>query len=293
VPGARLESLLDPTPLSATVREHVDFVQIERNVRAGALDGAAVVATSALTSRSVVFHCGLESPPPDRRRGIDYVRTPLAEQHVLASAAIPAIFPAVHVNRPRAARGWYVDGGTRLDTPIKPALKFGARRVIVIALNSLARGPARLAGEQQPDALDGTGQILTSVLDDQLTADIQTLSTINGLTRTTRVVPGRKRRVPYIVIAPATRDAIAKRARRVLREHYSGLLDAVRSPDIALLSRLIAGGSDAHHAELLSFVLFASEFTKALVALGKQDAQRWIDQPHEVDDLWQLAPIQG
>lgn len=291
VPGARLESLLDPEPLRATVGERVDFTQIERNVQAGELDMAGVVATSALTSRSVVFHRGLESPPPDRRRGIDYVATPLLEDHVLASSAIPVIFPAVHVEQPRIARGWYFDGGTRLNTPIKPALEFGAERVVVIALNSLAPGPRRLAGEERPDALEGAGQILRGVLDDQLAADVQTLATINGLTRATRVIPGRKRRVPYIVIAPAQQETIGQSALRILRQHYRNPLQAMRSPDISLLARLLVGSADAQHADLLSFLMFAPEFAKSLIELGKADAQRWLKQSHDVDGLWQLAPI--
>jgi NTE family protein len=293
LPGARLESLLDPEPLRATLRERVDFDQLERNVEAGALDAAGVVATSALTSRSVVFHRGLASPPRDTRRGIDYVETSLREEHVLASAAIPAIFPAVRVKQPRVARGWYFDGGTRLNTPIKPVIEFGAERVVVIALNSLAPGPRALAGEQRPDALEGAGQILLSLLGDQLTTDLQTLATINGLTRATRVVSGRKRRVPYIAIAPTQREAIGQRAVRVIREHYSDPLQAVRSPDIALLARLLVGGGDKQHGELLSFLLFAPEFSRALIKLGKQDAQRWVSQTHDLDDLWQLAPILG
>ncbi len=182
VPGARLESLLDPDPLRSTLRERIDFAQLKANVRSGALDAAGVVATSALTGRSVVFHSGQKSPPQDVRRGIDYVATPLAEDHVLASAAIPAIFPAVRVERPPRARGWYFDGGTRLNTPIKPALSLGAQRVIVIALGSLAPGPRRLAAEQRPDALQAVGQILLGLLEDQLTADLLTLVTINELT---------------------------------------------------------------------------------------------------------------
>lgn len=291
VPGARLDSLLDPAPLRVTLRDRVDFDQIERNVQAGRLEAAGVVATSALSSRSVVFHSGLGSPPEDRLRGIDYVKTPLAEEHVLASAAIPAIFPAVHVPRPRAARGWYFDGGTRLNTPIKPALEFGAERVVVIALNSLAPGPAQLAGAERPDALEGAGQILLGLLGDQLTADVQTLVTINGLTRVTRVLRGKKRRVPYIVIAPQERDAIGAVALRVLRKHYSGPLQAIRSPDITLLARLLAGSADSQHAELLSFLLFSPEFATALIELGKEDAQRWADQSHELDGLWQIGPI--
>jgi NTE family protein len=133
VPRARIESLLDPEPMRRTVRDRLDFPQIERNVGAGRLDAVGVVTTSGLTGRSVVFHTGLESPPRDDGRGIDYVAAPLTAEHVLASASIPGVFPAVHVDRPEPARGWYYDGGTRLNTPIKPALALGAKRVIVIA----------------------------------------------------------------------------------------------------------------------------------------------------------------
>lgn len=289
--GVKVESLLDPEPLRVTLRERIDFAQLERNVQSRALDAASVVATSALTGRSVVFHRGLESPPADQRRAIDYVATPLQEEHVLASAAIPTVFPAIHVEQPAEARGWYFDGGTRLNTPIKPAIEFGAARVVVVATGSLAPGPARLAGDEQPDALEGAGQILLGLLEDQLISDLQTMATMNGMTRATRIVPGRKRRVPYIVIAPPRRETIGRCALRVFRRHYGGVLQAIRSPDLALLARLIAGGADARHAELLSFLLFAPEFTKALIELGRDDARRWIEQPHDLDDLWQLAPI--
>jgi NTE family protein len=289
LPQARVESLLDPEPLRTSVRSQVDFDQLQQNVEAGVLDGAGVVATSALTNRSVVFHTGLPSPPRDERRGIDYVATSLQEEHVLASAAIPAVFPAVNVQSPAEARGWYFDGGTRLNTPIKPAIEFGAARVIVVALGSLAPGPAGLAGEARPDALVGAGQILSGLLEDQLKADLETLVTINGLTRATRILPGRKRRVPYIVIAPRTRDTIARCALDVLREHYRAPVQALRSPDIALLTRLVAGDVDIQHAELLSFLLFAPEFTRALIRIGQAEARRWIRQPHDFDDLWQLG----
>jgi NTE family protein len=292
LPGARLESLLDPEPLRGTLRERIDFEQLADNVQRGKLDAAGVVATSALTSRSVVFHSGLDSPPPDHRRGIDYVATQLAAEHVLASAAIPAIFPAVRVNRPQSARGWYFDGGTRLNTPIKPALQFGAARVVVVALNSLAPGPPQLAGEERPDALEGASQILLGLLGDQLTTDVLTLTMVNVMIAASgKQTLAARRPVPYIVVAPAERDAIGECALRVFREHYSGPLQAIRSLDIALLARLTAGGADVKHAELLSFLLFAREFSKALIELGQEDARRWINQPHDFDALWQTGWI--
>src|SRR5205814_3300521 len=102
-------------------------------------------------------------------------RTRIGEQHVRASAAIPTVFPAVRVGTPQSARGWYFDGGTRLNTPIKPALALQADRVVVIALNSLRGG----GGRGRPDALDGASQLVQAVLVDPLVHDVQTLATPN------------------------------------------------------------------------------------------------------------------
>ena len=124
---------------------------------------------------------------------------------MLASAAIPAVFPAVHVKRPHAARGWYFDGGTHLNTPIKPALELGAERVVVVAVSPMAPGPASLAGERRPDALVAAGQILIGILDNQLIADVHTLATVNALIGQAR--PVRQRR-------QASRSVHRDRARR-------------------------------------------------------------------------------
>ena len=78
-----------------------------------------------------------------RSHAIDYVQTQLDDQHVRASAAIPILFPPVRVEQPRDARGWYFDGGTRLNTPIKPALDLGAERLVVVATDSVAEPSSR------------------------------------------------------------------------------------------------------------------------------------------------------
>jgi NTE family protein len=289
VPGARLESLLDPAPLRRTLRERIDFAQIERNVGDGTLAAAAVVALSATTGRSVVFHDGLPSPAADPERGIDYAAATLTDQHVLASAAIPALFPAVRIEQPEACRGWYFDGGTRLNTPIKPALAIGADRVVGIALGSLSTAQPALAGDERPDALDGAGQILQAMLEDQLSQDVQTLARRNEIAVAAGTAVDGLRQVPYILIAPERQDTIAGIAQRIFAERYSGPRHALRSPNIALLGRLIGGGGDVRHADLLSFLMFAPEFAEALIALGRQDAERWLGQRHAIDGLWRMG----
>ena len=291
VPRARLWSLLDPAPLRRTLAEHVDFPALRHNADAGAVR-AAVVATAAGTNRSVVFCAG---GAPDRRhderRGIDYVPARLEVDHVLASAAIPALFPAVRVERPPAATGWYLDGGTRLNTPVKPALELGAARVVVVAMSSPA--PAE-AGDERPDALAGAAQLLGGLLDDQLAGDVRTLATVNELVRAAggEVADpegGRtKRVVPHIVVSPERPGAIGAIARRVFAEHYAGVSAALRHPDLGALGHAVAGGTDAAHGELLSYLFFAPEFTEALLELGAQDATRWLTATHDEDGLWDV-----
>jgi predicted acylesterase/phospholipase RssA len=153
-------SILHPEPLGQTLGKLVDFDQLDQNIHEQRL-ALGVVATPAHSNSSVVFHQGgIPRHRGDPLRGIEYVATAeLSAEHILASSAIPALFPAVRVTTPNQAAGWYYDGGPRLTTPIKPALWLGAKRVIVIALNSVA--PSRTPPpEHQPDFYVGAAHLL-------------------------------------------------------------------------------------------------------------------------------------
>jgi NTE family protein len=293
---AHTKSVLDPTPLTSTLSELIAFDQIHANVRAGHLATAAVVATSGQTSTSVVFHDGGDSPPVDARRGITYVKAELTEDHVRASAAIPLLFPAVAIDE-HGERHWYFDGGTRLNTPIKPALALGARKVIVIALNSLA--PAGdIQAERQPDALDGATQLIQAVLVDPLVNDVHTLATVNELLGDASQTKIReherrtgRRRVPYMLIAPEDPLEIGRVATEVYRDHYCSPLALLRSPSVSGLGHLVNAAKDSTHGELLSYLLFAEEFTERLIELGRRDAERWLRDANHDHGHWQLGPL--
>jgi NTE family protein len=292
---AHTDSLLDPAPLTATLSKLIEFERIHPNVEAGRLTTAAVVATSGRTNMSVVFHDGGRSPAADARRGISYVKTELSEYHVRASAAIPLLFPAVPIEAP-AGRRWYFDGGTRLNTPIKPALALGARRLIVIALNSLAHSEDPKA-ETRPDALDGATQLIQAVLVDPLVNDVHTLATVNELladdseerTQAHERRTGR-RRVPYMLIAPQDPLEIGRIAMDVYKSRYRSPLAFAHSPNVSALGHLVNAASSETHGELLSYLLFAEEFANRLIDLGKDDARRWLDDKHD-DGRWQLGPL--
>jgi NTE family protein len=285
-------ALLDPGPLAGTLNRLIDFEEIRRNVSNPevALHLCAVVATAAHTNRSVVFHDGGPKPASDERRGIDYLSTAVSEAHVRASAAIPVVFPAVHVKDPEPAKGWYFDGGTRLNTPIKPALKLGADRLIVVGLNSLAPAPK---SPQRPDLFDGSSQIVQGLLVDPVINDVETLATINEALFSRRDISGAEDQravVPYIFVAPETPNAIGRIAGEVYDECYAGVRGLWRSRDLALLGRLLAPTRSSTRGELFSYLFFAPEFAERLIELGRTDAQRWIDQPHD-DGPWQRARL--
>jgi NTE family protein len=280
----RVHALLDPTPLETTLERVVDFGRLARNVADGVLEAVAVTTTSALSGRTVVFHEGGESPEHDAVRQIDYVATTLDGSHVRASGAIPGLFPAVHVDSPERARGWYFDGGTRLNTPIKPALELGADRVVVIGLNSIVPAPEQLAGPRRPDLFEASAQVMQAMLIDRLSEDMRELAAEN-------VRDGDDDElIPYVFVAPQKRDEIGAIAARVWSEDYAGVRGLARDRNLALLGRFVAGGDDAAHGELLSFLFFAPEFARELVALGQRHARDWLAGN---DDLWRTGPLPG
>jgi NTE family protein len=219
---------------------------------------------------------------------------------VLASAAIPAAFPAVEVSDPPGARGWYFDGGTRLNTPIKPALKLGATHLIVIALHS-PRLDETSNEDARPALIDGAKQLIQGLLIDPLINDLHTLGDINEIVRTQAngpiVVPADPRvrdrpkvysEIPYIFIAPS-HDAIGEAASEVFHDRYDGILDLRHN--VALMGQGLDVDGNASRGELLSYLFFDKHFCSKLVDLGGADARAWT---REVErgrlPLWQTGP---
>ncbi|TMD93191.1 MAG: patatin [Chloroflexi bacterium] len=293
LPGASVPSLLDASPQARTLREVVDFDRLARNVSSRRVATVAVVATAYHSGRSVVFQHGGPAPPNDEVRAIDYVPTRIGEAHVLASAAIPVLFPAVEVSRPARAAGWYGDGGTRLNTPLKPALALGADRLVVIGLNAIT-GRGRDGGRARPDIFAGAAQMLQSGLADQLANDVATLVTVNRLLDG-RATNGPYRHIPYMFVAPQGVDSVGRLAVEIHARHFSGVGGLLRCRDLNLLGRVLDVGRNPQRGELLSYLLFAREFFDAMIERGRADARRWLDgtpdgDPWRCDDLPDAAP---
>jgi NTE family protein len=216
------------------------------------------------------------------------------------------------VTKPRSAAGWYIDGGTRLNTPLKPALDLGAERVVVIGMDTVTERPDRSIGEgeQPPDFGDGLLHVLQGRHVDPMIEDVRMLGNANvffagedGAANAYRKARGKPpyRVVPYIFIAPGRHGAIGKLASEVFRTRYGGVssvrglrglrdLATLRGTDFRLLNRLL-GDESPTHGELLSYLFFDRDFIDELIKMGRHDARRWLAAPPGPSEPWQVEPL--
>jgi NTE family protein len=292
VPGVHLAGMLDPAPLRDSLERWVDWLNLHRNVRQREIEAVCIVATSLSRGGPVAFVETRGQAPRSRSADpLRYVRVLLSGEHVRASAAIPMLFPPVEVKTPARAAGHYIDGGTRLNSPIAPALALGADRVIVIGFEPFA-GRADLAGRKGPPRLaDVAANILDGLLVDQVADDLHRLAAINSFlvdaidggpsasARAYRTSRGRSayRKIGYALVAPEQRGELGRLAEEVFERRYGGWKGLLR-PDYPLLSRLLGGARTPSRGELLSFLLFDEAYVEALIEAGRRDAQRWLDR---------------
>ena len=255
----------------------------------GRMNALCVVATLLSTGKPVGFVASNRDVPGHAGNEIRYVETWLRSEHVRASAAIPVLFPTVEVTAPRAASGHYTDGGTRLNSPIKPAVDLGADKVIVIGFEPFGRAAERPAAARRPPSIgDVAANVLDGLLVDQVAQDLRRLAAINsffvenhstgpiGSPRTYRIARGLAsyRPISYALVAPRRRGEIGRLAETTFKQRYGGLR-GMRGVDFAVIARALGAGRRSR-GELLSFLLFDGQFTAALIEMGKRDARRWL-----------------
>ena len=299
--GFRLRGLMGTGPLARTLERSIDWDRLHRNVEDGLVEVSAVTATSVRTGWVTMFaeatssYGDLPDPPWEHHRC--YAETRLGVEHLMASSAIPVLFPSIKVSEPVSAAGWYVDGATRRRVPLAPALELGADRVVIVGTGSLK--PADPDPEQDQAAVDlgdGGATLLGAVMDDPLRHDLRMLTSVNALAGNDEVARHLNRHreelgrppfrvTPYVGIAPHTGAELADIAMAVFRANH-GRLRPTFDPDLQMVHRLL--GSDSPlQGELLSYLLFDPDFFTEAAALGRRDAEQWMaDNP----DLWRTGP---
>jgi NTE family protein len=298
--GFRLRGIFGTQPLARTLGEAIDWDALHRNVDDGLIEATAVTATSVRSGQVVMFtESGAPVPhtaPEQHRR---FVPTRLGVSHLMASAAIPALFPSVRVDEPAEAAGWYVDGATRRRVPLAPALELGADRVVAVGTGGL-RAPSPDPGrdEEAVDLADGAATLLGAVMDDPLRHDLRRLAEVNALAGDADLAPVLNRHrearglppyrpLPYVAVAPEDGGELAQTAMEVFRTNHGSLRGTLGDPDLQVMHRLL--GSDSPlQGELLSYLLFDPDFFEAAAAIGRTDAEEWLGTH---PDLWRTEPL--
>ncbi len=256
-------SLLDNSPLTTFLDETLPCGRIQKSIDAGFLHALGITASGYGSGQSVTFYQGAKGIQPWKRARRLGVPTMIETRHLMASAAIPFLFPAVRINRE-----YFGDGSMRQIAPISSALHLGAHRILVIGGGQ--NGHESPEGEREhvddyPSLAQIAGHALNSIFLDSMEVDLERLQRIN---RTLSTMPEAARRisdlhhVDILVIAPS--QPIEK-----IAERYAKKLPWT----IRYLLRW-GGAMRRSGANLVSYLLFEKSFCRALVELGYQDAMK-------------------
>jgi NTE family protein len=272
--------LLDATPLQELLRRALPPNGIRAALESGRVYAVAVTATSYHSGRSYIFIEGRQGHPIWRKSRRVVLPVTLTHQHICASAAIPIVFPPVRIDS-AGAELWFGDGGLRLTAPLSPAIRLGASRLLAIGVRSnkaaetLAHQEAMVGPPQPcPPLAQICGVFLNAIFLDHLDTDLDHLRRMNELVaaqaQKENGVQEPMRIVTPLVVSPSEDLAL-------VAEHF-----AHRLPRLLRFALDGLGTPDASSADLLSYLLFDSAYTSALVDIGYADAGKRIGEIEEL-----------
>jgi NTE family protein len=261
-------ALLNNAPLRQLLGEVIRFDAIEDAINNQHLHALAINCSGLSSGESVAFfqgHYSLSNWQRQRRIGR---RTELTVDHLMASAAIPMIFPAVRLHHE-----YYADGAVRQLAPMSPALHLGAEKLLVIGVSGRAHrpNPPAMQDEAYPTPAKVMGHMLNAAFLDSMETDIERLQRIN---RTVSLIPEKVRK----------RQAMELRHIGLLEISPSQSLDDIAGQHVAEMPkalRLLLGGSGnaAHSGSgILSYLLFSRGYCQALIQLGYDDGLQRADE---------------
>ena len=257
-------ALLDSRPLHKLLSMVVNFQRIQEALDRGDLHALAITASSYATGESVAFFQAqphLQEWKRARRLGR---RSAIAVNHLLASSAIPILFPAQEVEG-----RYYGDGAVRQLAPASPALHLGAERLLVIGVSGNTSRQRDVEG--YPSLAQVLGHILNSVFVDSLEGDVERLERINN---TLQAIPHKTRQ----------QQGVSLREVDVLKIYPSRPIDEIAAEHVKELPRALrfflrgSGATRSPGASAVSYLLFEPGFTRALMSLGYQDASARADE---------------
>jgi NTE family protein len=265
VPGryhapAAMHGLVDLSPLREFLTAHLDFAAIAANLAAGRLRAVALSATSYASGHTVTFVEGHRDAPTWQRARREAVATRLGLDHLMASSALPILFPAV-----RIGDAFYCDGSLRHTAPLAPAIHLGAAAVLAVTQHTgmPGRGRGRPPAREYPPLAEVLALLFETIFLDALEADVERLERVNRLlallsTRDSEALEGL-RPIQLLLVRPS----------RDLGELAVGY--ARRLPALMRWAVRMIGGERETAVDFLSYLLFDRAYTSSLVELGYAD----------------------
>jgi len=287
VPGwlrkSQPRSVLDNSPLRHLLERHIRFARIQQAIDSGDLHAVSITASGYTTGLSVTFYQGVEGLVPWKRTRRIGQPTELTLDHLMASSAIPVLFPAIKLHNE-----YFGDGSMRQTAPLSPALHLGANRLLIIGVRNPRPDTPPLEGARVPYPSFGqiTGYIFDTLFMDSLDADIERMRRINHTiteTKDKRVEyqDTSLRQIEYLMISPS-RDI------REIVERY--VVNFPRSVRILLKG---IGALTREGRPLMSYLMFDAPFCKELMELGYDDGMAAREQILHIlgrDELIEAAP---
>ena len=263
------KALLDNDPLRELLDGYIRFRHIEEAIDSGELQAVSVTAMSYTQGLSVTFFQGQEHLAPWERSRRVGVRDRLTIDHLMASSAIPTLFPAR-----RIGEAFYGDGALRQLKPISPALQLGADRLFVIGVSdNPGNGKARPPTDHSPSIAQIVGHMFNSAFIDSMESDLETLRTINSLAEVMspeqRRAAGDVERKPVEVLSISPSEPID-----TLACDYLGQLPR----SIRLFLRITGATAHGGGASAASYLLFEREFCQELLRLGYRDGMQQAEE---------------
>jgi len=253
--------MLNNDPLASLLRGLIVFDRIQEAIDAGHLRAISVTASGYSSGHSVAFFQGTPDISAWKRHQRMGLRAHLSLDHLLASSAIPAVFPAIRIDRE-----YFGDGAVRQMAPLSPALHLGAKKVLVVGVSGNRSAPQLQKPLQDyPSLAQISGHLMNSIFLDSLEYDIERLERINKLIDTIPEAARKKantklRKVDSLVISPSQcLDRIASKYLHVLPVSIRVFLHGI-------------GATKTSGSSILSYLLFEKRFCQELISLGYHDA---------------------